>query len=400
MRTKIDPALLPTPTLVNTPEFETLFQQTIAIFMQMSPNYAYFVAADPIAQELRCFALAQMHLFALLNDRAKATLLFFASGQDLDGWGQNNLVTRMVVQAEDLTANPPVPLIMESDARYRDRIQDALVAYSSAGPPEHYRFAAMSADVRVKDAVVYSPDLPNFLNMGGRVSIVILSTEQNGVPSLDLLSIVRTAVRDKGVKVVSDIVEVEPATIRPVDIDANITLERDAPVDLLASLEASLRAQFADKQVLGWDCPRSWIIRTLSPDGVYETALNTPSVTPNIKPNEFPFINSVNLRFAGLAVNEDWQSDVLAAQALIRQVVETYISYVITAKKSMLQIQSDLIPVQLPGIVQPTLQNVALYLGLTGIYTDNTQTTMLPSDEVALMIHYKLSAYYERGYYA
>jgi phage-related baseplate assembly protein len=396
MRSLISTDHFPNPQLVTVPKFEDLFQQKLTLFKEFAPDYAYFLASDPVVKAFRAITLAELQLYALANDRGLATLLTHAYGVDLDGVGQFYGILRQEITPAQPNANPPVVAVMEPDERYRGRIADAIVAFSSAGPAEHYRFHAMSADPRVKDAVVFSPDLPNFLNMGGRVSIAILSSEDNGVPSLDLMGVVRTRVQSKSVRVVSDIVDVEPAAIRPIDVVADMVLERNAAPDILIQLEAILREEFAKSQRLGWDAPRSWLTRVLSPEGVYETSLVSPATTLTVRPNQFPALNSVTLRFAGLAAEEDWQSDELAADRLLRDVHEKYITYAVATKRDRLQIQDDLIAQMRVGIVQPSLVGLAEYLGLTHIRVNGV---LVPDDELAIMIHFHLSKYYERGYY-
>lgn len=397
MRTLIKRSDFADPTLVAVPTYDELFKQKLETFKALAPDYAYFLASDPVVKVLRAFALSELFIYALANDRALATMLTHATGQDLDAIGQFYGVVRAIVVEADPDARPPVEAVYESDDRFRGRIADSIVAFSAAGPAEHYRFHAMSADPRVKDAVVYSPDLPNFLNMGGRVSVAILSSEDNGVPSLDLLAAVRTRVQNKAVKVVSDIVNVEPATIRPIDIVADLVLERDAQPDIILQLEKKLREEFTKAQRLGWDAPRSWFTKTLSADGVYEVVLVNPSAALTIRPNQFPALNSVNLRFAGMAAEEDWQNDEVARARLLREVHETYISYAVAAKRTRFQIQDDLVLEMAPGIVRPSLVGVADYLGLTNIRENGELRSV---DEVAIIVHYTLSQYYERGYYS
>lgn len=397
MRTLIKRSDFADPTLVEVPTYDELFKRKLDTFKELAPDYAYFLASDPVVKVLRAFALQELFLYALANDRALATLLTHATGEDLNSIGVFYGVVRLTVVEPDPDANPPVVAVYEEDERFRARIADSIIAFSAAGPAEHYRFHAMSADPRVKDAVVYSPDLPNFLNMGGRVAVAVLSSEDNGVPTLDLLQAVRTCVQSKSVKVVSDMVSVEPATIRPLDIVADLVLERNAQPDIILQLEAKLRADFAKAQRLGWDAPRSWFVKTLSAEGVYEVVLVNPSSALTIRPNQFPSLNSVNIRFAGLAAEDDWQNDEVAKARLLREVHETYISYAVAAKRTRFQIQDDLVLEMAPGIVRASMVGIAEYLGLTNIRENGSLRSV---EEIGIIVHYTLSKYYERGYYS
>lgn len=396
-RSVITPAMFGTPPMVNVPTLEQLFQQKLAIFQELAPQYAYFLAADPVVKVLRCFCLAELMLYALANDRALATTLTNATGIDLDAVGLFYGVTRMTVQAADPTAAPPALLIMEADDRYRVRIADSIVAFSAGGTEEHYRFHAMSADIRVVDAKVYSPDLPNFVNMGGRVVVAIVSTEENGVPSLDLLGVVRDAVKAKDTKVASDILDVEPATVVPINLVASVVLERGASADTLLRLNEAVASAFAAKQSLGWDAPKSWFTRTLATDGVHDLSISSPSTWPTVYPNQFLALASVTIHFAGVLADDNFNTVALERERVLRSVHDTYIEYAVSSARTRVQIQNDLTLAPIPGIIQPTLTGVADYLGLTNI-RDNTGT-LLPVDQVAIIIHFYLSKYYERGYY-
>lgn len=396
MTREFDPSTIPTPTFVEVPTFQELFEGMITMFKTFAPDYAYFLAADPVVKVIRLLALQQQHQYALLNERALAYFLPQAQGADLDSIGVFYGVTRMVIQEADETLTPPLPIVMEDDERYRRRIADGIVAFSAAGPAKHYRFHAMSSDPRVKDAAVYSPDMPNFLNMGGRVAVAILSTEETGVPSLDLLATVRQALLADDVRVVSDQLEIEPAAIRPIDLVIDLILERDAPPDIIQNLRLSIVEEFQKKQRMGWDAPKSWFIRQLTPDGVYEAKIIFPELTPVVRPNQFPSLASVDIRFAGIAVNDDWDNNELEAARLLRIVHEKYIAFAVANKRTRIEIQNDLIRTMRIGIVQPSLKGIVEYLGIPGA---SRLGVLLPADELAIMIHFTISKYYERGYY-
>jgi phage-related baseplate assembly protein len=81
------------------------------LFKTFAPDYAYFLAADPVVKVLRMMALSDLNLYALANERSVATLLTGATGQDLDGVGQFYSIPRMTVQAANPDAVPPIPEI-------------------------------------------------------------------------------------------------------------------------------------------------------------------------------------------------------------------------------------------------------------------------------------------------
>ena len=86
-----------------------------------------------------------------------ATQLAFAKGNDLDVWGANFDVKRLVITAADDSITPPASAVYEEDEDFRYRIQKKLDALSTAGPESAYEFHTLSADSRVADVKCNSP---------------------------------------------------------------------------------------------------------------------------------------------------------------------------------------------------------------------------------------------------
>lgn len=95
---------------------------------------------------------------------------------------------------------------MESDTDYRLRIQQAFEGMSVAGSVGAYQFHGRSADGRVADISVTSPS-------PACVTISVLSRENNGVASDELLAVVRNALNAEDVRPVADRVTVQSADI-------------------------------------------------------------------------------------------------------------------------------------------------------------------------------------------
>jgi phage-related baseplate assembly protein len=102
------------------------------------------------------------------NEAAKSNILKFATGKNLD-----NLAEFYGVERQG----------GEDDERFRKRVKTKIVGWSTGGSKEHYRYHALSADTRVKDALVES-------KVPGSVQISILSTELS-TGSEELINIAR-----------------------------------------------------------------------------------------------------------------------------------------------------------------------------------------------------------------
>ena len=159
---------------------------------------------------------------------------------------------------------------MESDTDYRLRIQQAFEGLSTAGSTGAYQFHGRSADGRVADISVISPE-------PACVTISVLSRENNGVASEELLTIVRNALNDEDVRPVADRVTVQSAKIMDYKITASLYLypgpERE-PV--LSAAKAKLQAYITAQHRLGRDIRKSAIYAALHVEGVQRVELAEP----------------------------------------------------------------------------------------------------------------------------
>ena len=205
-----------------------------------------------------------------VNEAARAVMLAYAAGNDLDQIGGNYNVERLVITPADDTTFPPTPAVMESDTDYRLRIQQAFEGLSTAGSTGAYQFHGRSADGRVADISVISPE-------PACVTVSVLSRENNGVASDELLAIVRTALNDEDVRPVADRVTVQSAKIVDYKITASLYLypgPESEPV--LSAAKAKLQAYITAQHRLGRDIRKSAIYAALHVEGVQRVELAAP----------------------------------------------------------------------------------------------------------------------------
>jgi len=119
---------------------------------------------EPMTIILESYAFRETLVRALVNDKARAVLLAYAVGSDLDAIGAFFSTYRMTVVAAD-PANG-VAAIMEDDDRFRRRIQLAPEAFSTCGPRGAYIYWALTLTTDIADAWAYSPS-------DGRVNVVV-----------------------------------------------------------------------------------------------------------------------------------------------------------------------------------------------------------------------------------
>ena len=135
----VDLSSLPAPTVLEPLDFEEVYQDGLSVFRgYMGGNWTAALESDPVVKVLEVGAYNKVGNRARVNDAGKALLLAHAIRGDLDHLGANVNLTRLVIQAEDLLAVPPVPEVKEEDDPFRERIQLAYEGLTTAGPRNSY----------------------------------------------------------------------------------------------------------------------------------------------------------------------------------------------------------------------------------------------------------------------
>ena len=93
---------LPLPEIIESLSYETIFGALKDDFKARWPDYSSFLESDPAMKLLEVAAYRELLLRARVNDAARANLLAFAGGSDLDHLASFYGVFRMVIQEEDL----------------------------------------------------------------------------------------------------------------------------------------------------------------------------------------------------------------------------------------------------------------------------------------------------------
>lgn len=294
---------LPAPEIIETLDFEAVFAAIKTDFLARweaeraeDPALRSFNTAElesePVVIVLQAAAYRETVLRARINDAIRANLLAFAVRADLDNLAAFYGVDRAVLDPGDPTAAPPVPPTLETDARFRLRVNDRIRGFSTAGGASHYRYWTMTSSPLVADAAVSSPQ-------SGQVSIAVLSSQGNGAASEALLDVVRDVVLADDVRVLTDTVVIASAEIVTVAVSARIWLLPDTPLEVFAGLEARLRAAHAEEGGLGWDLTTSWIVAQLHPRGVFRVELDAPAALVSIGPAQATALGTVTLTFVG-----------------------------------------------------------------------------------------------------
>lgn len=274
-----DLSSLPHPSVIEALSFEAIFGELQTDFQSRYPQYSALLASDPAIKLLEVAAYREVLLLNRINAAAKASLLAFATDSDLDHLAAFYGVTR---------------LAGEVDEALRARTRQRIVGFANAGGAAHYRYWALSSSPEVADVEVDSPQ-------PGRVRISVLAKGEGDTVPLAVLDAVKAVVLRDDIRVLTDTVDVVPAELLPVFVQARIWLYPDAPLETLSAIRAVFASAMAGSAGLGWDLTRSWIIAQLQRAGVHKVELLSPTSDITVAANQAVRLTTLNLEFAGRA---------------------------------------------------------------------------------------------------
>ncbi len=141
MTDALDLSALPAPAVVEALSFERIVTALLADLRERYPDFTAVVESDPAYKILEVCAYRELLLRQRVNDAARANMLAYAGGADLD-----NLAALFGVGRQE----------GETDDELRRRTPAALAGISVAGPRAAYRAIALRSPV-VRDVHVASP---------------------------------------------------------------------------------------------------------------------------------------------------------------------------------------------------------------------------------------------------
>lgn len=266
---------LPPPSVIDTLSFEAIFTQLKAEFQARYPDYSALLASDPAIKLLEVAAYREVLLRNRINAAARAALLAFATGGDLDHLAAFYGIAR---------------LSGEGDEALRRRTRQRIIGFSNGGGAAHYRYWALSASPDVADVEIDSP-------APGLVRISVLAKDD--AASDAALAAVRAVVLRDDVRVLTDTIEVVAAEKIAVSVAARIWLYPDSPMAIFEAIRDGFAAILAAHSGLGWDLTRSWIVGQLQRPGVHKVELLSPAADIRIAANQAVRLSKFSLEFAG-----------------------------------------------------------------------------------------------------
>ena len=146
--TQVDLSALAVPQVLETVDYEDILARLKASVAEVYPPIAPVLEleSETAVKVLQVCAVYIMLTRARVNDGARALILAYATGSDLDQIGAMFGVERKLLTPETDTS----AAVYEGDAEFRARIQLSFEGFSVAGPRGAYEFHALSshADIR------------------------------------------------------------------------------------------------------------------------------------------------------------------------------------------------------------------------------------------------------------
>jgi phage-related baseplate assembly protein len=302
----IDLARLSAPDVVETLDYEETLASLKADLVARSPELAPVLSleSEPLVKLLEVAAWRETVLRARINDAARAVMLPWATGTDLD-----NLAARY-----DLARLPG-----EDDERLRARVLIGYHALSAAGSAASWRLRAMSVSADIRQVDVWA-DRP------GRVKICLLARvaqplyavsaddEAIGVslfgrhPQHDGAQPMRWRAAQASDAIVAQVAQAMLAEdVRPLSVEVDVTVARVLPVEVHATiihppgpdgatLAQAARARgmaLAAQAAFRVDLTRAQLIAALMGDGVRDVLLHAPAQDVQAGTGEIPAITDI-----------------------------------------------------------------------------------------------------------
>ncbi len=288
---------LPKPNFVEVIDYESILAERKEYFISLHPDNEQELVrktlnreSEPVTKLLQENAYREMILRNQINEKALATQLAFAKRDDLDVWGANFDVKRLVITPADDSVTPPVLAVYEADEEFRYRIQKKLDALSTAGPESAYEFHTLSADSRVSDVKCSSPAPAHAL-------LTILQRDTaNNASTEELNNIVYDYVSAEKKRPTGDRVLVQSAEIIEYEIEAVLVTRNVPETDpVLSAAQANIISYTKEPKRIGKGIFFSDLYSILKVSGVERVELISPTTELHVTNFQAAFCTAIRL---------------------------------------------------------------------------------------------------------
>ncbi|OED13248.1 baseplate J/gp47 family protein [Burkholderia sp. A2] len=301
--TPIDLSQLTSPDVVETIDYETLLAARKARLVSLYPaaEQAEIAAtlaleSEPLVKLLQESAYREIVLRQRVNDAARAVMLAYAVGTDLDHLAALFGIRRLTISPAD--PEHDLAAIMESDADLRARTQLAPQSFSVAGPEGAYVSHARNADGRVLDASAISP-------APCEVLVTVLARDGDGTATPALIDAVAAALQADDVRPLTDKVTVRGADILRYQVRARLVFFAgpDRAV-ALAQANRAMKQYTESMHRLGMEVTLDGIYAAARAAGVQKVILESPLAGLPATKQQAPYCTGIELIDGGVYSNE------------------------------------------------------------------------------------------------
>jgi phage-related baseplate assembly protein len=303
----LDPSALPPPAVVETLDYESVLKGLLSDMRARYPAAAEVLdlESEPLTKLLEVAAYRELLIRARVNDAARAVMLAWAVGTDLD-----NLAARY-----DLARLPD-----EDDDRLRNRVLMGYHALSAAGSTTSWRLRALSVSVDIRQVDVWA-DRPGRVKVSllARVAVPINEVTEAehalgralfgeypnavagnmcwrvAVPGDAIVGTVEAALLADDVRPLTVDVDVTAARMQPLAVSATLVHPPGPDGALLAASAAARVRALAAKTAYRVDVTRAALIAALMGDGIRDVMLASPVADIAAGPGEVPVITSIQV---------------------------------------------------------------------------------------------------------
>lgn len=295
--TPIDLSTIPAPSVVEPLDYLTILNAMVTDLQSRDSAFTALVESDPAWKILEVCAYREFLIRQRVNDAARAVMLPYATGADLDNLGAIFGTTRKTLVAADSTTIPPTAAVMESDADFRYRITLALEGLSTAGPEGSYLYHALQSPNVIDASIVGPPTVSP-----GNVLVTILGMSGSGAVSSSVVSEVAAILNAENVRPLTDAVTVQGATIVNYTIQATI-FTYSGPDYAVVMDQAGVSAQaYADsRHRIGKDITLSGLYASLHVPGVQKVVLNSPTADIVCNYATVAYCTGISLTYGGIS---------------------------------------------------------------------------------------------------
>lgn len=296
--TTIDLTAIEPPDVVETLDFEQIYQELIEHYKGIYPDWTAALESDPVVKLLELVAYRELRLRARVNDAARSVMLAFSTGTTLEHLAALFGIKRLAIKPTDPEGGDE---LKEKDDDLRSRTQLAPQGYSVAGPEGAYRSHALNADGRVLSVSVISP-------APCEIVVTILSREGDGTASDELVGIVTKALRADDVRPLAEKVTVRGAEIIRYRIRA--TLKFFAGPDrsvVLAESRKRVQQYADDMHRMDMEVTPDGLYAAIRVPGVQKVILETPADGIKVTKQQASFCTGIELIDGGVYDGGEYQ---------------------------------------------------------------------------------------------